>query len=80
MKSTPKKQVRRISTTHATMIDQSLGLQMISVRLQKKLIDQLKQLAEDDGIGYQPLIRQILQRYVSGNFQKRSKGKLRDTQ
>lgn len=49
----------------SNLIDESLGLQMISIRLQKSLIDDLKSIAELNGIGYQPLIRQILNRFVT---------------
>ena len=49
----------------SNLIDESLGLQMISIRLQKSLIDDLKNIAELNGIGYQPLVRQILNRFVT---------------
>lgn len=45
-------------------IDDSLELQMISIRLQKALIEDLKMIAKIHGLGYQPLIRQILSRFV----------------
>jgi hypothetical protein len=45
-------------------IDDALGLQPISIRLQKSLLDNLKALAQLNGIGYQPLVRQILTRWV----------------
>ena len=45
-------------------IDESLGLQMISIRLQKSLIDDFKQIAKLHGIGYQPLMRQVLSRFA----------------
>lgn len=45
-------------------IDESLELQMISIRLQKSLIDDMKMIAKLHGLGYQPLIRQILTRFV----------------
>jgi predicted DNA binding CopG/RHH family protein len=45
-------------------IDESLELQMISIRLQKSLIESFKQIASINGIGYQPLMRQILKRFV----------------
>lgn len=45
-------------------LDESLGLQPISIRLQKELLDNLKALAQLNGIGYQPLIRQVLTRWV----------------
>lgn len=48
----------------AKAIDDSLGLQPISIRLQKSLLENLKSLAQLNGIGYQPLIRQVLTRFV----------------
>ncbi|WP_393936711.1 hypothetical protein [Aeromonas rivipollensis] len=46
------------------VINESLGLQMISIRLQKALIEDLKMISELNGLGYQPLIRQVLTRFV----------------
>lgn len=46
------------------MIDDALDLEMISIRLQAGLIDAYKELAKREGIGYQPLMRQILTRYI----------------
>jgi len=51
-------------------IDDALGLQLISIRLHKSLIEKLKQLALLEGIGYQPLIRQVLTRYLRENEHK----------
>jgi len=48
------------------LIDESLELQMISIRLQKSLIDDFKMLALIHGIGYQPLIKQALKRFAEG--------------
>lgn len=45
-------------------IDDALDLQPISIRLQKDLLDNLKALARLNGLGYQPLIRQVLTRWV----------------
>lgn len=45
-------------------IDASLGLQAISIRLPKQLIDAYKLIGAHHGIGYQPLMRDILQRFV----------------
>ena len=47
-------------------IDQSLGLQMISIRLPASVITQLKEKAASQGIGYQPYVRQLLTNHVSG--------------
>ena len=45
-------------------IDAALGLQLISMRLHRSLIEDLKAIASLNGIGYQPLMRQILKRFV----------------
>lgn len=45
-------------------IDESLGLQAISIRMSKQLIDAYKLIAAHHGVGYQPLMRDILQRAV----------------
>ena len=47
-------------------LDEALELQMISIRLQKSLIDDLKNFAQLEGLGYQPLIKRVLQRFVDG--------------
>jgi hypothetical protein len=51
-------------------IDDGLGLQLISIRLSKSLIEQLKELAKLEGLGYQPLIRQVLTKYTKDNEHK----------
>lgn len=58
--------VRKASQQREKAVDESLGLQMISLRLQKDLIDELKHLSHETGIGYQPYIRQLLTRHVRG--------------
>jgi hypothetical protein len=58
------KYARRVSREKEQEIDDSLGLQAISIRLQKELVEQIKDLARQDGIGYQPYIRQLLTRHV----------------
>jgi predicted DNA binding CopG/RHH family protein len=49
-------------------IDESLGMQMISIRLPKDLIDDLKKIAECSGAGYQPLMREALQKFVAAEL------------
>lgn len=49
---------------HCTALDDALGLQSISIRLPKQLIEAYKLIATHHGIGYQPLMRDILQRFV----------------
>jgi hypothetical protein len=45
-------------------IESALEMQMISVRLQKALIAELKLIADYRGIGYQPLMRDVLARFA----------------
>ncbi len=56
--------VRKVSTKVEKSLDDKLNLQIISIRLQKSLIDDLKELAGENGLGYQPYIRQILTQHV----------------
>ena len=46
------------------MIDAALGLQPISIRLEKSLIEDFKMIASLHGLGYQPLMRQTLPRFA----------------
>lgn len=48
-------------------VDDATGLQLLSFRIQKSVIEQLKQLARLEGIGYQPLMRKIICTYVREN-------------
>lgn len=57
-------------------LDDALGLQPISIRLQKELLENLKGLAQLNGLGYQPLIRQILTRWVDCEMKNLLKDKL----
>jgi predicted DNA binding CopG/RHH family protein len=57
--------VRKVPVRREYDAEDALGLQMISIRLQKELINFLKANAKKEGlVGYQPLIRQILTRYM----------------
>jgi predicted DNA binding CopG/RHH family protein len=56
--------VRRAGSEVSEAVDEAMALQMISIRLQKTLIENLKFIATAHGIGYQPLIRDILSRFV----------------
>jgi hypothetical protein len=64
------KHIRIASDEEEQAVDDALGLQLISIRLHKSLIEKLKQLALLEGIGYQPLIRQVLTRYLRENEYK----------
>ncbi len=51
-------------------VDESLGLQMISIRLHKSLIEEFKLIATIHGIGYQTLMRQSLRRFARGEMKR----------
>jgi len=45
-------------------IDEALELHPISIRLQKSLIEDFKLIGQLNGVGYQPLMRQVLMRFA----------------
>lgn len=49
-------------------IDSALGMQMVSMRLQSQLVEALKVIADYRGIGYQPLIRDVLGRFAKSEI------------
>lgn len=59
-----EKFVRRASTNVKAKIDEALGLQAISIRLPKAVIETYKMLATVHGVGYQPLMRDALCRFA----------------
>jgi uncharacterized protein (DUF4415 family) len=61
---------RATAPDNARAIDDALGLQMISIRLNKDLIDTFKRLAEYHGIGYQPLMRDALRRFAEAEMKQ----------
>lgn len=54
-----------------TAIDQALNLQLISIRLEKGLIDAFKMIASrNKNIGYQTLMRQSLKRFAVAEIKR----------
>lgn len=51
-------------------LDDATGLQLISIRMPKILIEQVKQLARLEGIGYQPYVRKVITQHVRENEHK----------
>jgi hypothetical protein len=51
-------------------VDDALGLQMISIRLPKELIEEFKMVASFHNVGYQPLMRDALKRFASAEIKK----------
>jgi predicted DNA binding CopG/RHH family protein len=60
--------VQHAGAAHETALDEVLGLQMISIRLPRQLIDRLKLIAKHNGVGYQPLMRDVLSRFANGEL------------
>ena len=56
--------VRRAGAAEEARIETALGLRMISIRLPELLIEQLKLIAVHRGIGYQPMMRDVLSRFA----------------
>ena len=54
----------KISEFTAADLQKSIELKPISLRLNKDLLEDLRSLAKMNGIGYQPLMKQILKRFV----------------
>ena len=63
-----------VADEHA--LDEALGLKLISIRLPVKLIGELKFVATHHGIGYQPLIRDLLSRFAISELKLILKEKL----
>lgn len=52
------------SAERTVEINEAAGMQMISIRLPKTVIDDFKVIAQIEGIGYQPLMRTALIRFA----------------
>ena len=59
---------QKVSPEKQQEIEQALGLQMISIRLDKDLIQSFKTIGQFHGIGYQPLMRDALKRFVESEM------------
>lgn len=59
-----------VSDKTAAEIDDQLGLQAISIRLPKALIRDLKDIATRYEVGYQPMVRDLLSRFVQAEQKK----------
>lgn len=55
------------SDEYEKVLDNATGLQLLSFRIQRSIIEQLKELAKLEGIGYQPLMRRVLTNWVREN-------------
>lgn len=51
---------------HVVELDDALGMQSISIRLPKPMIEHYKLIAHFHGVGYQPLMRDVMARFIPG--------------
>lgn len=51
-------------------VEDTLAMQMISIRLPKSVIEDFKAIASLEGIGYQPLMRVALMRFAQGESRR----------
>lgn len=56
--------VKVVGADIAEKIDEAAGSQLISIRMQKSTIEDLKLIASLNRIGYQTLMKQVMQRFV----------------
>lgn len=60
--------VKRASRELERQIDDAQGLQAISIRLDRELIETFKQIAKIHNVGYQPLMREALRRFADAEM------------
>lgn len=58
------KHARKVSPLREAAIDKSLGLEVLSVRLSKDIINKLKKLAKKEGISHIVYMRRLLAQHV----------------
>lgn len=51
-------------------IDEAQGMQAISIRLNKELVEEFKFIAKHHGMGYQPLMRKALALFAQSEFKR----------
>ena len=54
----------KIADIDIETVAKAIGLKSISIRMQPELLEELKMIADIHGLGYQPLIKQVLRRFV----------------
>ena len=60
----------KLSDLKIEAVDAALGLKPISLRIQPDLLEELKLIADLHGVGYQPLIKQVLRRFVDAELKQ----------
>lgn len=62
--------VTKMSENLEQSVESALELQMISIRLPRELLSDLKMVAQFHGVGYQPLMRDALERFATSEVKK----------
>ncbi len=62
------KHVRRAAPEVEAAVDQALAMKLVTIRLPIPLIEMLKRIAEYHGIGYQPMVRDLLGRFAASEI------------
>lgn len=62
------------------LIDDSLKLKLISIRMKESLISDLKLIAKNEGLGYQPLMKQVLERFVDAELKRYARERMHEAQ
>ena len=65
-----KANVRRASAETQAAVEEALGLQAISIRLPRSVIETYKALAAMHGVGYQPLMRDAICRWAESELKQ----------
>lgn len=60
--------VKRAPAELEHQIDEAQGMQAISIRMERELIDTFKQIARIHNVGYQPLMREALRRFAEAEI------------
>lgn len=64
--------VARSPSSSGASVDDALALKPISIRLPETMVEDLRVISKLNGLrGYQPLIRQVLTRFVKKNKKKK---------
>jgi hypothetical protein len=67
-----------VSPDQQAQLDEGLDLQMISIRLPRALIEDLKLIGRHHGLGYQPLVRQTLTRFAHSELKQFARERMQE--
>ena len=60
--------VKRASAELEQAVDRALAMKLVSIRLPEPMIEALKAIAAHHGIGYQPMVRDLLGRFIASEI------------